>query len=159
MERRTDPHKWILSFILYNNLKLKPKPTAIQNGLWFFKLASVIGLAVGGFYLPHSFPMYWMYFCIGASILYIVIQVCRLGLSIDLQYFQIACTRLYTSLCPSVRLSVITSRFWASRAKRREKISVTAPSQLPYCPSTPARNRCCRVYGLSNGLRKDGCKN
>ena len=44
--------------------------------------------------------------------------------------FLVACTRLYTSLCrsvgPSVGPSVITSRFWAFRAKRRADFS--------YCP-------------------------
>ena len=29
-----------------------------------------------------------------------------------------------------------------------EQISVTAPAQLPYCPCPPARDWCCRVYGL-----------
>ena len=40
--------------------------------------------------------------------------------------FLVACTQLYTSLCRSVRQSVITSRFWAFRAERRAYFS--------YCP-------------------------
>jgi len=57
---------------------------ALQNGLWFFKLAAIIGLAVGGFYLPHSFPAPWMLICIAASTVYIVIQ---LILTIDFAFF------------------------------------------------------------------------
>jgi len=74
----------LMSLIMIDVQSSRDCRAAIQNGLWFFKLASVIGLAVGGFYLPHSFPMYWMYFCIGASILYIVIQ---LILTIDFAFF------------------------------------------------------------------------
>lgn len=54
--------------------------SALQNGFWFFKLAAVIALAVGGFYLPTSFPIYWMYICIAASTVYIVIQVIQVNL-------------------------------------------------------------------------------
>ena len=58
-------------------------------------------------------------------------------------HFLVACTRLYMSLCrsvgPSVRRSVITSRFWAFRAKRRADFSYCP------CPSTilplPTRTR------------------
>ena len=49
--------------------------SGFQNGYWFIKLAALIGLAVGAFYLPPNFALYWMYICIAASTVYIVIQV------------------------------------------------------------------------------------
>ena len=75
--------------------------------------------------------------------------------------FLVACTRLYKSLCRSVGPSVGRSvrnhfvrnhfallRFFRHLEVKRDQIWVTAPAQLLYCPCPPARDWCCRVYGL-----------
>ena len=49
-----------------------------QNGFWFFKFTSLVGLAVGAFFMPPAFAIYWMYICIAAATVYIVIQVYKL---------------------------------------------------------------------------------
>lgn len=57
---------------------------AFQNGCWFVKLVMLVGTAVGAFFMPPSFAPYWMYICIAASGVYIIIQ---LILTIDFAYF------------------------------------------------------------------------
>ena len=51
-------------------------------------------------------------------------------------YFLDACTRLYRSV----------RRFFRCLQLKGDQVWVTAPAQLLYCP--PARDWCCRVYGL-----------
>ena len=69
----------------------------------------------------------------------------------------VACTQLYRSLCWSVgplvspkSLRLKSPCFFLRLELNGDKIWVTAPAQLLYCPCPPARDWCCRVYGLVN---------
>lgn len=73
-----------MSLIMIDVQSSRDCRAGLQNGFWFFKLAVLIGIAVGAFFLPAQFNIYWMYICITASLVYIVIQ---LILTIDFAFF------------------------------------------------------------------------
>ena len=84
------------------------------------------------FFSPFPFPLFFSFLLFFAILRFAVFWVLRgiLGAFWNTHCFLVACTRLYTSLCrsvcPSIGRSIITSRFWAFRAKRRADFS--------YCP-------------------------
>ena len=48
----------------------------------------------------------------------------------------------------SVRNHFVQNHFFGHLELNGDQIWVTAPAQLLYCPCPPARDWCCRVYGL-----------
>jgi len=74
----------LMSLIMIDVQSSRDCRAGFQNGFWFIKLAALTGIAVAAFYLPPEFGQYWMFICIAASTVYIVIQ---LILTIDFAFF------------------------------------------------------------------------
>ncbi|KAL4624362.1 serine incorporator 3-like, partial [Arapaima gigas] len=68
---------FLFFFLLMLNVKNSRDPrAALHNGFWFFKVAAIIGIAVGAFYIPDSpFTRFWFITGISGAFLFIVIQL------------------------------------------------------------------------------------
>ncbi|XP_018611525.1 serine incorporator 3 [Scleropages formosus] len=68
---------FLLFFLLMLNVRNSRDPrAAVHNGFWFFKIAAIIAITVGAFYIPDgAFTRGWFVTAIGGASIFILIQL------------------------------------------------------------------------------------
>ncbi|XP_005392529.1 PREDICTED: serine incorporator 3 [Chinchilla lanigera] len=63
--------------VLMFNVKTSKDPrAAIHNGFWFFKIAAIVGIMVGSFYIPEgTFTSVWFHFGLAGAACFILLQL------------------------------------------------------------------------------------